>query len=157
MFVKIKPDNTIDQYPYTLETFRAEHRNTSFPDSLSNALLEKYNVFPVRFLDKPDHDSITEYTYPNDNPEFVENEWVIGWSVGQKDANWLSVELEEQKKAVRKQRDDLLTETDWLSIRAFDTSTAVSDDWNAYRQSLRDVTSQAGFPWNIIWPEKPSS
>ena len=28
-------------------------------------------------------------------------------------------------------------------------------DWTAYRQALRDITAQAGYPWDIQWPTKP--
>jgi len=34
-------------------------------------------------------------------------------------------------------------------------STADKPLWAAYRQELRDVTAQAGFPWDITWPEQP--
>lgn len=32
----------------------------------------------------------------------------------------------------------------------------ITDDWRTYRQSLRDVPAQAGFPDNITWPTEPS-
>lgn len=34
---------------------------------------------------------------------------------------------------------------------------ALSSDWAEYRQALRDVTKQEGFPFEIQWPEKPGS
>jgi hypothetical protein len=30
-----------------------------------------------------------------------------------------------------------------------------TDAWAEYRQELRDITSQPGFPWEIGWPEMP--
>lgn len=27
--------------------------------------------------------------------------------------------------------------------------------WATYRQALRDITAQQGFPWNVTWPEQP--
>lgn len=58
---------------------------------------------------------------------------------------------------VRKQRDALLAESDWTDMasapgRLGETLYAA---WQAYRQALRDVTSQAGFPNSITWPTKP--
>jgi hypothetical protein len=32
---------------------------------------------------------------------------------------------------------------------------AISAVWAAYRQELRDVTAQEGFPWDVVWPETP--
>jgi hypothetical protein len=61
----------------------------------------------------------------------------------------------EKASQVRAERDSKLAETDWVTIRAMDTGTAMSAEWSAYRQALRDITAQAGFPWNVTWPEKP--
>lgn len=57
--------------------------------------------------------------------------------------------------AARAKRDRLLNETDWVVIKAAEAGEQVPDQWRAYRQALRDVTAQAGFPTNIEWPEKP--
>ena len=59
--------------------------------------------------------------------------------------------------SVRKERDALLAESDWTDMvsapgRLGETLYAA---WQAYRQALRDVTSQAGFPNSITWPTKP--
>jgi hypothetical protein len=61
----------------------------------------------------------------------------------------------EQAKSVRVSRDAKLAECDWVSIKAFETGTPVSTEWATYRQALRDITTQAGFPWTITWPVKP--
>lgn len=61
--------------------------------------------------------------------------------------------LEEQSAIVRAERDRLLTETDWT--QAADISEATRDKWAPYRQALRDVPDQAGFPFEVVWPAKP--
>jgi cation transporter-like permease len=38
---------------------------------------------------------------------------------------------------------------------AFETGSSVSAAWATYRQALRDVPAQAGFPWTITYPDKP--
>jgi len=53
----------------------------------------------------------------------------------------------------RQQRDQLLTATDWT--QAADIPQAIKDKYAAYRQALRDVPQQPGFPDNIQWPVKP--
>jgi hypothetical protein len=60
---------------------------------------------------------------------------------------------EEQSAIVREQRDRLLTETDWT--QAADIPQATKDKWAPYRQALRDVPDQAGFPFDVVWPVKP--
>jgi len=58
-----------------------------------------------------------------------------------------------QAKAVRATRDAKLAATDWVVIKAVETGTAVPAETAATRQALRDITSQAGFPWTITWPD----
>lgn len=50
-------------------------------------------------------------------------------------------------------RDQLLASTDWTQMP--DVPQATKDKWASYRQALRDVPQQAGFPDNIQWPVKP--
>ena len=52
---------------------------------------------------------------------------------------------------VRAERNRLLAETDYLAL----SDSTLSSDMAAYRQALRDVTSQAGFPTDVAWPVKP--
>ena len=53
---------------------------------------------------------------------------------------------------VREERDIKLAETDWMASSDVTLSTA----WRTYRQALRDVPAQAGFPNSITWPSEPS-
>lgn len=55
----------------------------------------------------------------------------------------------------RKKRNALLAESDWIVIRAFETNTNIPGAWEVYRQALRDVPQQAGFPWDVVWPTQP--
>ena len=53
---------------------------------------------------------------------------------------------------VRGVRDGLLTQSDWSQAP---DSTADREAWKTYRQALRDITNQAGFPTDITWPTEP--
>ena len=53
---------------------------------------------------------------------------------------------------VREERDAKLAECDWRASSDVTLSTA----WRDYRQTLRDVPTQAGFPNSITWPTEPS-
>ena len=61
----------------------------------------------------------------------------------------------EAATAVRAERDKLIDSCDWMAIKAFEGGTGVATEWTTYRQALRDVSAQEGFPNNITWPEKP--
>jgi len=54
--------------------------------------------------------------------------------------------------AVREERDEKLKETDWMASN----DVTMSDEWRTYRQALRDIPSQSGFPNTITWPVEPS-
>ena len=61
---------------------------------------------------------------------------------------------------VRAERDSKLASTDWVTIKAVDASSdglgvQVPQAWATYRQALRDVTDQVGFPDNVTWPIAP--
>jgi hypothetical protein len=58
----------------------------------------------------------------------------------------------EQATNVRRQRTEKLKDCDWTQIA---DSTADKTAWATYRQALRDITGQAGFPWAVTWPETP--
>lgn len=61
----------------------------------------------------------------------------------------------EQAKSVRTTRDTKLADSDWRVIKAAETATTLDAAWATYRQALRDVTAQSGFPWTITWPDAP--
>ena len=58
----------------------------------------------------------------------------------------------EQAKAMRQQRTEKLKDTDWTQVADAPVDKAA---WAVYRQALRDITTQAGFPWNVTWPTQP--
>ena len=55
---------------------------------------------------------------------------------------------------VRKKRNKLLVSTDWTQNA--DVPQATRDLWAPYRQALRDVPSQTGFPHEVTWPTPPA-
>ena len=54
---------------------------------------------------------------------------------------------------VRAERDRLLAESDWTQVA---DAPVVQLEWATYRQALRDIPQQAGFPENVTWPEEPN-
>lgn len=52
---------------------------------------------------------------------------------------------------VREKRNRLLSDTDWMAL----SDNTMTPEWASYRQALRDITAQEGFPFSVIWPTKP--
>ncbi|WP_419900679.1 tail fiber assembly protein [Roseomonas sp. USHLN139] len=63
---------------------------------------------------------------------------------------------EYQAEAARARRDVLLLRSDWTQVADAPLSTETVDAWRGYRQALRDLPDQAGFPLSISWPPVPN-
>ena len=88
-------------------------------------------------------------------PNLVEaNEGGIGWTYanGVFTAPAIEVTGEEKAESARKRRNTLLTQSDWTQVADAPVDKAA---WATYRQALRDITLQDGFPHEIEWPQKP--
>ena len=64
--------------------------------------------------------------------------------------------LEEKWANIRSRRNRLLTESDWVVVKAKEEhpNASIPSDWVDYRTELRDITKQSD-PDNITWPTKP--
>lgn len=93
------------------------------------------------------------YTKWNLGPSFFQTEDADGnvTTAAQNEANYKASKDAEQAKSVRASRDTKLSETDWR----FRSDMTPSQEWKDYCQALRDVPTQAGFPWTITWPDAP--
>lgn len=63
----------------------------------------------------------------------------------------------ELELSAREQRDELLLKSDYIdtTVAQARLNDAQKTAWENYRQALRDVSSQSGFPYEILWPTKP--
>jgi len=55
------------------------------------------------------------------------------------------------EEQIRSERDQLIASTDWWAA----SDLIMTEEQIAYRQALRDITEQPGFPVDITWPTKP--
>lgn len=60
---------------------------------------------------------------------------------------------DELSSACRSQRNQLLSSSDWTQLP--DVPDSVKTKWSVYRQALRDIPQQSGFPVDVEWPEQP--
>lgn len=63
-----------------------------------------------------------------------------------------AVDYAETAEQVRKKRNALLDESDKNVLPDRDTD---KEAWTEYRQKLRDITSQEGFPYDVVFPQMP--
>ena len=94
------------------------------------------------------------YTKWNLGPTFFDTEDADGNVVtaAENEAAYKARRDAEQAAIARAGRNAQLKESDWTQVADAPVDKAA---WAVYRQALRDVTSQAGFPWTIDWPTQP--
>jgi len=132
------------------DEFRRLNANTSFPQIISVGTLNDFGADPV--LEGPQAQP-TRYQFAfRDGVEQINGQWFTKYSVSNMDQEAKDALDTTQAEAVRKQRNDKLKDSDWTQVADAPVDKTV---WAAYRQALRDVTTQAGFPWTINWPEAP--
>ena len=66
-------------------------------------------------------------------------------------AIWASGARDRKASEVRAERNAKIAACDWRML----TDSPASAEWKVYRQALRDVPQQAGFPENVVWPVAP--
>lgn len=86
--------------------------------------------------------------------DYVDEDGVTVTKASQEEA-YTATKDAEAATAARAERDKLIASCDWMAIKAFEAGTGVATEWATYRQALRDVSAQAGFPNNITWPTQP--
>lgn len=92
---------------------------------------------------------------PQPNTYGVPDDVQVGW-IKQGDAFIPPSEalLRQRKEIeVRQDRDRRLAASDWTQLP--DVPLANREAWAVYRQALRDVTEQVGFPFDVVWPASP--
>jgi hypothetical protein len=148
MYVKTNDGNVL-AYPYSIEKFKQE--NPSASANPTNEELATYGVFPVIDTPEPDYDKATERAVWGP-PTVINGQWTHVWQTMPLTEEQKQNRLEAETNDVRNKRNKLLQESDWTQIADAPVDGA---SWRPYRQALRDITTQEGFPWGITWPTKP--
>jgi hypothetical protein len=129
--------------------FRSLHPDTSFPPQLTVELLDGFGADPV--LNGPQAQPTRYQIAFRDGVEEINGQWFTKFSVADMDADAIAALDASQANSVRADRNRRLSETDWR----FRSDMTPSQAWIDYCQALRDVPSQAGFPWDVTWPVEP--
>ena len=129
------------------EEFRRRHNNTSFSRLLDEKLLDAFDTDIV--FEGPQHQGPPPYSYTyRDGVEQINGKWYTKYTIGQRDKAPIDKQQEEN---MRRQRDNFIKESDWRAV----SDRELEPEWKEYRQALRDITKQEGFPHDIKWPTDP--
>ena len=146
--------------------------NTSLPRVWTSSICDSLGIDPVLAAPAPEASGEYKSVGRNGVVQDANGNWVFAWVerdmfADYVDEDGVTVTKTEQEQAytatkdaesalaARNTRDGLIASCDWMAIKAFEGGTTVGTDWAAYRQALRDVTDQEGFPNEIVWPTQP--
>ena len=152
MYLKVS-GSTIT-YPYSVYDLKTENPNTSFPTTITDSLLEEFGVYKVELkdsgYDNDDTKDVVEVT-----PTLSGSVYVQTYQITDADSETIEKRKEIKWVEVRTKRNTLLSESDWTQFQDSPITGSTLTEWQTYRQSLRDVTTQSD-PYNIVWPTIPS-
>lgn len=139
MLVKVKDGVAT---PYSMWELKRDNPNVSFPEEMTHNALSLWSVYPcVEGL----------------VPSLGECEQATRLEIALIEGIWTQLfgkefwPQDQAERFVREKRATLLADTDWMAL----SDVTLSASWSLYRQQLRDITLQVGFPYNITWPIKP--
>lgn len=147
-------NGVVEKYPYSINQLKKDNPQTSFPATFSDELLASFNVFSVVPTERPIYDPIT-HDLREVEPVLIDKVWTQSWEVVAADPAEVEQRVNSLAIAIRYDRDQKLSESDWIVAKSYEQQTQVPDAWVAYRQALRDITAQPGFPSSIVWPGQP--
>lgn len=148
--------------------FRALHPSTSFTQQISAETLDAFGADVVFEGPQATGGDVYQYSQAS-GVELIDGKWFTKYVLGpiftdrpatetepaqtaaEQEAAYKASKDAEQAKSVRQSRDDKLSATDWR----FRSDLTPSQEWKDYCQALRNVPSQSGFPWEVIWPTQP--
>lgn len=142
-------NGTVESYPYSIGNLRKDNPQISFPKNPSPELMAQWNVYHVEPVGAPS----TDYTQNlKEGHPVYDGGWKQTWIVTQATAGEIAERTQSMADGVRSGRDDLLLKSDWTQVSDAPVDKAA---WAEYRQSLRNIPQQAGFPWTVVWPTQP--
>jgi hypothetical protein len=159
--------------------FRSQYPNVSFPKVLTAEILSSYGYDPIlegaqvtitppyeisqrAGIEEVGGQWFTKYVVGPIFSDYVNEEGTTVTAAEQEAAYRQRID-DEAAQSVRDDRNKRLAATDWRVT--YEVEKASVDGlgiqfplvWATYRQALRDITSQPGFPHNVTWPEEPTT
>lgn len=147
MYAKII-DNILVKYPYSLAEMRTEYPNVEISDEPTDAQLADCNAKRAIRGPAPTQSSRT-HTFSMSFSDNDDDSVTIIFVPHELDRGLAEFNMRDARNAA-------LTRCDWVITRAFEEGTPVPPAYLTYRQELRNLPNQEGFPYEYVWPTEPS-
>lgn len=135
---------------------RAQQHDTELPIDSEGVIDVEPEVYMAeevhtQLLDQPEYDVWTERLEQQDiTSPFQET---VGWDIVKLTEEEAAEQYDYMETALRFERNDYLAQTDFVHLP--DAGVANLDEWLEFRQALRDLPEQDGWPKSIEWPKQP--
>lgn len=155
----------------TDDQLRRDNPNTSFPQVITVEILDEFGYDPV--FEGPQATVIGPYQYSQRDgvvesdgkwythyiagpvfQDYVDDQGVTHTAAEQYEDYCFDIDAK-QGDAVRADRNQRLADSDWTQLADSPIDPDAKLAWQLYRETLRLVPQQEGFPWNVQWPPKP--
>lgn len=144
-------DGSVAEYPVFEGDIKLRYPNVSF----SIPFEPPAEFVPVQVVPYPEVDYTKQVTAAT--PSLIGDTWFQDWIISDASPEIIAERTDIKAKSVRGERNSRLSASDWTQF----TDSPLTEDkkiaWAIYRQELRDITKQAGFPWNVVWPDQPAA
>ena len=134
-----------------------KYPNISFPKPLTPYVLDTYGLDAI--LEGPKPQTTPPYeTVIRQGIEEIDGKWFKKYVIGpifnnEEDEKAYKLRIDtEASESIRNTRNNLISKSDWMAC----SDVIMSDEWKEYRQALRDIPEQEGFPHSVDWPTQPS-
>jgi len=143
--------------------------NVSLPKVWNSNVYETLGIDPVFETPKPDTTGDYKVVVRNGVEQDSNNNWVQAWverdmfsdttedgvttTKAEHEAAYQARLDADAADSVRAERETKLKESDWMAL----SDVTMTAEWSTYRQALRDVPEQAGFPHTVTWPTEPGA
>jgi hypothetical protein len=150
-YAKLNND-VVEKYPLTIEDIFKENSNVSFPVNITDEVLKPFGYVIVNPIPKP---IVIENTKKavEDVPINIDGKWQQNYVIIECTPEENIEKTDEKIAEIKMQRLQKLRDSDWTQGK--DIADEISQPWAEYRQILRDIPTQSGFPWHVIWPNSP--
>lgn len=127
--------------------------NISNFNTLDDNTVKGFGWLPYTFIEGQTGD---DYIILASNFEILENEVIEHQITRLKTDEEKEQDKQNMWKIVREERNKKLSECDWTQLADSPLSNQKQTEWQIYRQSLRDITTQLN-PFSIEWPTPPEA
>lgn len=148
-YVQVK-NGVVVRRIHDTEPTRWDEDNYCFARKLSPERATALGVFKLKIITPPYFDAATQKRFEG-SPACVDGVWTQVYVVEDMTLDEAAERRGEWAARARALRDHLLAGTDWMAAG----DRVIAPAWRAYRQALRDISAQPGFPYTINWPVRP--